>query len=388
MKYIVPLPFDRTCELNWQQPYIARTKLPHRKEKSFRLDPNISQDALDILLKNGLSERCPVHASELHHRRTEAHKIERATISEQQAQIKQTLQHDEPQLISAIRAYLADCILKTFPSVLHSSLSVRCLSTVRHISAHSIRTNSLTVTTTQNHWARCRLLSLYIPGSDASTEHLTHLCTMYPDASPILAQANGDARLKTVGKKFQIFKQNILQADLALEDQGQADDEARQMLVQKILQGKDSHTDTISRNDKPTSSGWMIGRPKNVFSFLSSGSRDRYDDPQDGTHGTRKMDDAQFLAALPTIIDRQPLLTSAAEEVLRLAHDILRRSIEQLQTSVVHKIQSVQEIELVKQFTREAALRRERDLLAIHVEFLNNVKNLFTLETDKYISNI
>jgi hypothetical protein len=89
----------------------------YRKEKCFKLDRSISRQTIDILVNHGLRERAPQHFGELQQQRSEAQKMEADFLSEQQAQMKATMESDEPQLIVAVERHLVEGLLERFPSV-------------------------------------------------------------------------------------------------------------------------------------------------------------------------------------------------------------------------------------------------------------------------------
>ncbi|KAL5513533.1 hypothetical protein ACEPAH_3932 [Sanghuangporus vaninii] len=92
------------------------------KDCSLRLGPDISRDAIALLIQNGLTERYPVPVSEFKSRERgieEHSKRERQLKTEN---IKQVIEATEPELSAALETYLVNLVLNSYPKLDEASL--------------------------------------------------------------------------------------------------------------------------------------------------------------------------------------------------------------------------------------------------------------------------
>jgi hypothetical protein len=212
---------------------------------------------------------------------------------------------------------------------------------------------------------------------------LDNLSAIFTSTSSILARVRGDKTLKMLGPKFHILKKKILLAGRALADQPDASHGARKDLVMGILEGDHTRAEGIDSDLKP-SGIFASFRPRAIFNMLTPTSAARSGEQYDNERDLWNIKDSDFLAAISSANEQDPLLARAGEEAIEIVYNSLQRAIQQKQKAVVHELKIMQEQECKQQLTREAARSKEKDLSSAYVEFLGKVCDAFTSQTERY----
>jgi hypothetical protein len=178
-----------------------------------------------------------------------------------------------------------------------------------------------------------------------------------------------------------------LLAGRALENLPSEDEGTRKDLVLGILNGE--HPQSESTNDDTKPSGFFaLFRPRAILNMFTSASSAGSSEQQKNAQSAFKVDDTDFLAAIPSVIEQEPLLASVGEEVIEHVYSSLRRATMQTRKALVRDMKVLQERECKNQFTREANQRKEKHLTAAYNEFVEIIYDAFTSPIERYPRHI
>jgi hypothetical protein len=224
------------------------------------------------------------------------------------------------------------------------------------------------------------IFSIVHPRTDVCTARLSGILMMYPRLRTTLEEAGRDRNLTSISSEsFIAGKERLLIIDAILREYGKAiDEEARRTFIRTVLDTDDLKKVVSAVLGSSASQSWF----RSLFPVFGD-DRSRLEDKVRGVRNdARRMDDAEFLALLPALVDLDPLLTETGANLGRLALDHLRAAVKLTAATLWHRTKSIQEADMRKKNALEFAHVKAQALLEAHQGYLDSVDGVF-LTLDK-----
>jgi hypothetical protein len=220
------------------------------------------------------------------------------------------------------------------------------------------------------------ILDMALAKHNVRAARLSGICMMYPRLRALLDEAGRDSKLTSVSSEiFTTGKQRLFLIDAILREYGQAmDDDTRRTLIRSVLDTDDLKKVVSAVLGSSGSQSWFPSLLASAF----GDDRSRLEEKVRGLRrDARKMDDAEFLARLPSIVDLDPLLTETGANVGRIALDHLQAAVKQKAATLLYRTKSIQEDDMRKKNAQELAHATAQALLEAHEYYLASVDVAF-----------
>jgi hypothetical protein len=205
--------------------------------------------------------------------------------------------------------------------------------------------------------------------------YLAGILMMYPRLRAMLDEAGRDRSLTSISSEtFIEGKQRLLIIDAILREYGKAiDEDSRRTLIRTVLDTDDPKKVVPAVLGSSASQPWF----RSLFSAFGH-DRSRLEDKVRGVRrDARKMDDAEFLALLPALVDLDPLLTETGADLRRLALDYLQAAAKDKAATLWLETKTIQGEDMRRQNTQDLTHMKARALLEAHAHYLASVDNVF-----------
>lgn len=338
--------------------------------------------ALDILLKHGLDKRAP-EASKAYQGRLkeidrQAEKSGRDRVDEMRKRIKG--EQEAKCLERAVRHQCVQSVVRIYPSAMpfSSVYNDRLMSQRRALDPTKLLGKQEEGAGADNvapsddgKWIIAYEVSTLC---SPSSEYLNNLIAIYPNINNIFSGIEG-SKWRIEASDFKSLKERmlILESILQGQSEGEAPAAKREELIKAVLD--EGHTRStadllkkLEGSNKPHS-GSLVSTLASVASFFigSDSGGERF---ADAGRAASSMDNPYFLSHLSIIVEREPLLTDAAQRAKDMAVKSLIRSITKRTHELVDSIQKIQIESCKAHVKQEVTNHRNRDTELARVEFL------------------
>ncbi|EED81269.1 predicted protein [Postia placenta Mad-698-R] len=343
------------------------------KDKSFRLDHDISVASIEILLSLGLVERAPAASKAYRSRVDEIQCRAKESGTAQEKQIQTKLKENADRLQRALRDMCIQHIIRKYPAV--DPLSLAEPST-------QDSSDSTDVGTQHGHGTILSAEQVVLPLTIVCVDALDDLSKLHPGIRDVLADAEKDHQWQSVRTpQMKKYKERILLLDFMFQDLGNAHatrDEMAELINAVINQGD---TKTMAEVVKSSDGSNQSFFAKTLsFFFGTDVAKDRITQAE---NYAADVSYAVFLSSLDSIVEREPLLFDAALETKRLAHETLKRNVNTQMHKLMARIQKLQEDALKPQIWHDVNSQRDHDIELARTEFVQAVYDSFVSTTGR-----
>ncbi|KAI0921705.1 hypothetical protein AcW2_006594 [Taiwanofungus camphoratus] len=302
------------------------------ENESFRLNKDMSTDAIEILLGHGLEKRAQEACRAYRQERRAAEQRANASSQEQGAQMRAKLDANDQILEDALRQILTDCFVDEYPDL-----------------EQIISDNNMV--------------------DPNSKSHLEGLLCLHPEISEILDKVKAPNLYMNKSATFKTLKNRILLIDNILDQYRDVPLDKREEFITAIL-------DTGYTRSMASQPKGVTQRVVHLFTRLFSSSDQHL---ADANEAASLVDDVEFFACLSDIVKREPLLADSALRARKLAHENFTRIRSKEMKKLKAHIRSIQEDECKKQIKREVESQQMQDILNARVNLLETLEDNLTL---------
>jgi len=315
-------------------------------KNSIRLSDDLTVNALDILINQGLTQRAP-RACEAYQRQVDNYR-QRANedIQNQEKEMLRKLEAEASYLSHSANELVLSCVLKQYPSIDRAQLRIL----------------DMTSDTVDDE----------APKPD---DHFRDLIALYPGIRDVLRTAQDPKAYQIQKKSYKINKERILILDRVLRDCADLSIEKQEELISSILDMGPTRSAADLLSGIRSKTRWV---PNLIVDFFS-GANSSVQRLSDAQRTSSSIDDAKFLASLSEIVNHTALLTDAVNKVKEEALEFFGSAIQRQAKTLVAKIRQIQEEECKRQIKREVEAQKDNTIDVFRRELLNALSNQLLL---------
>lgn len=207
---------------------------------------------------------------------------------------------------------------------------------------------------------------------------LASLFALHPKIRDRFSEACKDRVFHKIPKRaYTTKKEKLLMIERALaEKPDRTDDEQREIVENGLEERADSSQGVISHISSTVVS-WVTAGPPSTFGAPHVNQHFAQDHRRKAKVDATKIDDADFLARLPSIVEAYPVLAEAAADVTKLAREHLAESINKHTHVVANFAEETQLKDCKQQIQNQVNIERRKQEHESRCKFFADVRDAY-----------